>query len=358
MSTKGITMPKKEIYSFDTRAIVEDASDSDSDVKDNLDNHARAIVEDASDSDSDVKSNLDDYARASVEDDSDSDTNDAIARYNCIIDKEEALFIDANAFWCKVLLTQDKIYKERNMQLLNEYLQNDYANLQIILSDKSHLPKYHNRISLHIVPNGEKNIPLMKQLYERRVPLNNIDVYCYRPYDNNQYVHKSITINNVTLKYSDLWFQGTIGYKDNKPIVNIIIVVKKEASGILKKEKVTFKNAAETSRDVYFQTEPLIDAYLDNIIGEYNLLNHIGYIELLPSDDPLVGPDSTFTELSDVRKLLALALKPYNYKHCSYCNYMQLQCRLLQCTKCKSTYYCGKTCQLSNWPIHKTICHL
>ena len=347
-----------EIYSFENhdsvivedhaRAIVEDASDGESDDYDN----ARAIVEDHARA-------IDDHTRAS---DGESDDYDHASEHNNdhvnIIDEQEALIIDANAFWYKIQLTQDKIYTERNIQLPNEYLQNQYTNLQIILSDKHHLPKYTNRISLHIVPNGEKNIPLMKLLYERRVPLSNIDVYCYRPYDDNQLVHEEITINNITLNYSDLWFQGTIGYKENKPIVNMIIVVKKEASKILKKETVTFKNAAETSREVYFQTEPLIDAYLDNIIGEYNLLNHIGYIELLPSDDPLVGPDSTFTELSDVRKLLALALKSYNYKYCSYCNYMQLQCKLLQCTKCKTTYYCGKTCQLGNWPIHKTICNL
>jgi hypothetical protein len=273
------------------------------------------------------------------------------------ITDEESLIIDANAFWYKVYRTQEEIHSTENPAIIYNYLTYPYANLQIMISKKSHLQSYSNRLTIHIVPNGEKNIQLMNKLYSRRVPLTNIDVQCYRPYNDNNIIPPIITIDNITVEYSDLWFQGSIGYKNNKPVVNMLIVVKELiANKILKKETVSFKNETTTSRVVYFQTIPVIDAYLDHIIGEYNLLNHIGYIELLPSNAEIITQESTFTELSDVKKLLQLACKSYNYKHCIYCNVSQLQCDLLRCSICKTAYYCSKVCQISNWSVHKKIC--
>ena len=104
------------------------------------------------------------------------------------------------------------------------------------------------------------------------------------------------------------------------------------------------------------QTVPIIDAYIDNIIGEYNLLNYIGYIELLPSDDKLIDANSTFTELADVRDMLKLVSKAYMLHTCAYCTYNQLQCSMLRCSKCKSIYYCNSICQMANWSTHKITC--
>lgn len=52
------------------------------------------------------------------------------------------------------------------------------------------------------------------------------------------------------------------------------------------------------------------------------------------------------------RELVDSALK---IKHeCPTCEAQGCQ---LQCTRCKSVYYCNKACQLTDWPKHKQICN-
>ena len=301
------------------------------------------------------------------------------------------------------------------LKLLNLYLSARLAKyLDISFSfneiNRQNLDSYQGHIELYISPKFKKdNIEYMLRLYNAKVELPNCSVACYSAYHPNdellsddefaEYCEDcdyfkfkdeqvpltslipsttsttTTTPDNTTTtpvhnnthktyrpKYEDFGFQGHLGRdENNKPNINITVLVKQPiASKILKIENVKFKHTdgSINSRDVWFSKHKVdpITILLSNIIGEYNLVNHVGYIEYLPEDDPLISKDSVFTELLDCRKSLDIILKHRDYKSCAYCSHLELQTCVSICSRCKSAHYCSKLCQKSHWNTHKQTC--
>lgn len=168
-------------------------------------------------------------------------------------------------------------------------------------------------------------------------------------------------------KYEDLGCQTFKGYNEQKqPIMNIVMHVKKSiADKFLVKKKVTFihpkDNHGNPSREEVLEKWlpdklSVMDIFLTNAIGEYNLIHNVGYIEFMPEGDPLIAPGSVFTELSDLRQEILAIEKMKNTTCCATCGKRAIQCNLLRCSKCRKLYYCSVLCQSENFPIHKKFC--
>ena len=238
---------------------------------------------------------------------------------------------------------------------LREHLELEFSFNEI---NRQALPRFKSYIELYISPKMLKdNLPYMSTLYEKRITLPGLITACYKAYHYHDEAIKDIEYeNDFVVKYTDFGVQCTFGYNENKPILNLIIMIKDPVSKkLLKKTKVDFKSEkGPGSREIWLPEKyNAVSMMLLNIIGEYHMINHIGYIEILPEEEA----KGEFYELLDIRKELEIVLKHYNYKHCNYCGHNELQVKLLQCTRCKKIYYCSKVCQFGDWLNHKLICN-
>jgi hypothetical protein len=284
--------------------------------------------------------------------------------------------LSINKFWNELKQSWSELYPrlltaDKNaLYIINNYLGELSTYIEIEASyneiNKQALSAYDKHIVLHITPKlCRDNINIMKATYNARITLNNCSIACYHAYNPNDQLIADIEYKELDLliKYDDFGFQGSFGYDDitRNPILNIVIVIKQPlASKIIKKQVVNFKtpDGKISNREVWMPTDcNPVDLLLLNIIGEYNLLNHVGYIELMPEDDPLITKGSIFTELIDIRKNMEIILKHYHYKSCNYCQQLELQMVLFSCSKCKKVNYCGKICQAADWKMHKLICN-
>lgn len=241
-------------------------------------------------------------------------------------------------------------------------------------------PKSKGHVEIYISPKfHEPNIKLMQMLYDYYEPISKqLTVVKYKPYHiqnpiitDISYEGRALTEETsklpeefqkiittpFTAKYDDFGVQVDFGIKDGNRVMNIVVMVKKElADVILIKNNVKFENG--TNRDVWFSNfHGIVEKFLISTLGEYNMLHHVGYIEIMHEDDIDKNmPADAFKELEDLRKHLRLLLKTYNYNECSYCMKMQLQTKLFKCAKCQDKLYCSRLCQSLAWPQHKRLC--
>ncbi len=231
-------------------------------------------------------------------------------------------------------------------------------------------------VELYISPKLQlKNIPLLNLMIElipETSKLPNLHVVKYRSYHVRDSVIASIEYNLSNnehpqyhnYKYEDFgcqWFSGidTTENMEKRPIINIVILVKKNAINLLVKKPVTFI-LADGKEEVIEKWLPsvanVIDLFLINMIGEYNLVNNVGYIEFLPEDDPLIEPGSEFNELMSLRASFQILNNTQNMLFCNVCGRYEYQTKLSKCSKCKKVVYCSKLCQKANFTIHKELC--
>ncbi len=255
------------------------------------------------------------------------------------------------------------------LRLLNEMLPIEIRNnieIEITFGEinRNQLVISKNLLEIYISPRyNNDNIKLMEELYKTQLPLYNLKVAKYKAYKqvSNEIPQELKFMNEIgeefTIKYEDFGYQGSYSYKDGKPLLNLLIVINKQVSDMfLVKKKIQFEN--NNSRDVYMQNKIFpVDIYLNHIIGEYIMLNFVGYIELLPSDEV----DETvltqgLTELLDIKKNINLVLKAHGSKCCSYCDHHKLQVDLSICSRCKKAYYCSRICQKADNKRHKLHC--
>ena len=56
--------------------------------------------------------------------------------------------------------------------------------------------------------------------------------------------------------------------------------------------------------------------------------------------------------------MAAVSLDP-STRRCGVCDMSQAEDRtLLRCARCRTSLYCGKTCQRAHWPVHKKVCKM
>lgn len=290
-------------------------------------------------------------------------------------------------FWSSLLSTWSKVYEKiiqgnpDGLSMINNLLYmyevdtkmlSDYVEFHATYGELNRqvLPDCENYVELYISPKGNKsNLEYMDALYKSKVALANTAVFKYRPYHKADSKIQTIEYldGNKTFEvsYDDIGYQGSFGYdgESKKPLLNMVLVVKQAiADKILEKRNVKFieKSGKTSNRDVYLQTQyPAIDMFLLNLFGEYHLLNHIGYIEILPSEHPLVhdqSEENVFTELSDGKASIDIVVKSYQYKSCYYCARHELQSEIYACGQCHSATYCTRKCQKAHWGKHKKVC--
>jgi hypothetical protein len=238
-----------------------------------------------------------------------------------------------------------------------------HIDLQITFNEINHMyigGKFEGFIEIYISPRGNKNnVSVMKGLYNQRIKLPNLLISCYRCYNKMDILIKDINYNNFTVSYDDFGYQSQLGFENlpdgkNKPLLHLVICVKEKiVNKILKKQKINFK---KSSRNVWIPNSNTIEILLENIIGEYNMVNHIGYIEFLPETEISKLEETKFLELGDLKKEMDLIHKSYKYRSCNFCEHLELQTYLFKCTGCKLVYYCCKECQKYDWVSHKIIC--
>jgi hypothetical protein len=231
------------------------------------------------------------------------------------------------------------------------------------------LPGSKNIVELYISPRLLlKNIPLVEYMFECAPTLPNLNIIKYRAYN-----HKDDLISEIefklptgphTYKYGDFgcqWFSAVENDGDSmRPLINMVILVKENATNILSKRPITFvlPDGKEQIMEKWLPTNAnVVDIFLVNIIGEYNLIHNVGYIEFMPEDDPLIAPGSEFHELYDLRGAFQTLNNIKQTPMCKICYRCSWQTTLFQCAKCKKILYCGQICQRFDYATHKTICY-
>lgn len=290
-------------------------------------------------------------------------------------------------FWPQLyeLICKDANSRTHALQLINGLLsEEDFKRIQIemTLGEVNRIPyaKASKLVELYISPRLLKNnVPLMEQFYKAKPSssqLPNLEVYKYRAYNPSDALIKDIVypatedMKEYTANYTDLGYQSSTTYDSltKQPLLNLVIYVRKSlADIILKKKKVTFTSPpsdTDEKKDPIVmekwlpENSTVVDVFLLNAIGEYNLVNNIGYIEFLPDGDPLIANGSVFCELADLRgdiKLLESSLK-VPLINCKTCNRNVHQGTLFSCSRCKKATYCCVICQKIDYGKHKLRC--
>ena len=235
-----------------------------------------------------------------------------------------------------------------------------------------------NLVELYISPKLVlNNVPIVNAMVMYAPKCPNLNIIKYRAYHLKDDViaqidHKMDTEDYHTFNYEDFgcqWFPGVdnttvqntaVPMQVNmRPIINLVILVRTNATKLLCRKPVTFvhPDGKEEVLDKWLPSKAnVIDLLLINIIGEYNLIHNVGYIEFIPENDPLISPGSEFHELKDLRKAFEILNKSKNIRQCNVCDRYAWQTDLMRCTKCKKTMYCGKLCQKSDFNVHKLMC--
>ena len=224
-----------------------------------------------------------------------------------------------------------------------------------------------------------KNVPLIEYMVECAPNLPNLNIIKYRSYHTRNELIEHIDYNLAhgtggppqihTYNYSDFgcqWFSGVEKTNDAnnthttlRPLINIVVLVKHNATNLLTRRPVTFilDDGKEEVIEKWLPTNAnVIDILLINIIGEYNLVHNVGYMEFMPEDDPLIAPGSEFHELSDLRAAFQMLNNNKRVLTCQVCSRYEWQMKLSRCSKCMKTIYCSKTCQKFDYNSHKNIC--
>lgn len=239
------------------------------------------------------------------------------------------------------------------------------CNMRRLDSHKGHIEMY---MSAKL---DQKNISYVEALYNTAPTLSGLNIVKFRPFHFKQDVPDQIEYGDFTVAYTDFGVQSSIGFKDNLPVLNIVIIVKAQiADKILAKREVKFisDDGKMSSRDVWLPTvSNAADLYLLNTLGEYNLLYHVGYIEFLHENDDLAknfrfpnqdkpNAITDLDELTYLRSAIQPVVKHRNYLQCTYCDRMSIQSNIKSCAGCHNRRYCGSACQRADWQYHKNDC--
>lgn len=284
---------------------------------------------------------------------------------------------EAKQFWKSIdylwnLLYQQILREDNNVLfVINNYLPKIFRNkidIEIAYTEINgkYSENHKNLVTIYISPLlNKENIKYMETLYNNRVALPNLLVAKYRIYNPESPEIKNIEYNDGNIfNISDFGFQHTISYsaETKLQLIDLVICVKKSvANKTLTKKEITFvnpENKSTSSRDVWIEDKyHPIDVILLNTIGEYNLIHNVGYIEILPEDDPVLLPNSKFLEMSELKNYIKLVSNEKNIKKCNYCDHTINQLELFSCEKCNKTLYCCRLCQNADSKNHKNICN-
>lgn len=238
----------------------------------------------------------------------------------------------------------------------------EFIDFEITVNELNKIPIPHKAargiVELYITPVMKKeNIPIMEYVTSQQRKLPNLHVLNYSSYNSQNVTLAKIDIDNINATYEDFSCQHFSGIDGDKALINIIVHIKNPlAKKILKKQTVTFVDSEKKtfSLEKWLPTTPNIAMlFLLRTIGEYNFIHNTGYIEFVPEDDPIIAPGSVFYELASLKHAYSLLDKE---KSCQTCTRKPWQTKLMQCSKCRDTFYCCVECQRIDFHVHKNFC--
>jgi hypothetical protein len=289
---------------------------------------------------------------------------------------------DIDEFWKQIecywyrlyeFIKQGDAQRQRAIELVNGLLTEKlFLKIQIDFTygmiNKVPLDSTKELVEFYISPRLSKdNVPIMELLYNKRINLPNVHFIKYRAYHHRDALVRTVEGKDkdkeIVINYTDIGCQtsATTDAETKLPLLNLVLYIKEPAaSKILEKKKLKYiENNEEKEIEKWLPNDTaVIDIILLNIIGEYNFINYIGYIEFIPENDPIITPGSVFLDLETIRGELEILFKVRSIDEdvCQTCNRRKIQSDIYKCTRCKKTYYCSKVCQAADYSQHKRFC--
>lgn len=224
---------------------------------------------------------------------------------------------------------------------------------------------HRNMLEIYISPKVMRdNIPLIEILYATRFKAAHLIVSKFAPYYHSQNINTLVPRDDFTLNYTDIAVHAVYGYFTGEQLgMSIIVVVSDSvADHILQKRTVKFAhdNGEESTREVLMPDKSdAIDVLINQTLGEYNLLNHVLYIEYVHESDPIAKnllADGKLDELATLRGKIACVVRQRAYRMCDYCKRLEIQATIYTCSSCQTSLYCSVACQRADRPEHRKIC--
>lgn len=270
---------------------------------------------------------------------------------------------------------------------------------------------YTECLELYISPKlSPTALHYMEAVYHRAPNLPGLSIAKFRPYNIQDPIVRDISYGLFAISSDDLRFQCIRGYRPSDafcdsrttipqekivqyPVMHIIVHVARHCVAWLLEEtnvrvvgqkydlisSMTGVPGADVDHERRVLTEKkeysgCIFSFLLSALGEYNVVHHVGYIEIVaqpvdgdndvqPVDgdndaQPVDGDnDVHLLDIYQLKDEMTTLLKLYDYRTCGYCGVHELQQRLYRCSKCHAVYYCSRTCQVAQRPTHRIICH-
>ena len=179
----------------------------------------------------------------------------------------------------------------------------------------------------------------------------------YRPFNKAHTKIETIEIDAENKKFvnlCDIGYQKNIGLLNNKPVFHIIIGVREPTAKLLEKRTIKFDTGKE--REIYVFPGNILEIILENYIGECNLINYIGYIEVMPEDK--ISLKKNFYEISKLIEEIDIIKNNQSIKACKICGANILISKLYRCSRCKNIYYCSTLCQKIDKDNHAEFCKI
>jgi hypothetical protein len=283
----------------------------------------------------------------------------------------------AHAFWAKVFADWDAIYASIytstfdsnafHERLPAKYKGRVFIDITYGMCNTVPFEAHKDTVSMYLSPAFNRdNVSLVEQLYtaayENIQPKpSNLIIAKYRMYNANNVLYDGVFNDDAKIKLTDFGYQGSVSYNnEGRPLLNIVVIIKQPiAQKLLHKKTITFKHEDETktSRVIYMATDQNpIDKILMAIIGEYHVMHDVGYIEMLPSDDPQIVPEAEFINMENLRDQIQFITASRRNKKCNYCEHVEYQLNLTPCDKCNKVAYCCNTCKNADAECHRFIC--
>jgi len=247
-------------------------------------------------------------------------------------------------------ITTNNSFMEKTNELLGDLRQ--YVEIIYTYGEINRKIVVNNNVEIYISPkfNAEnvKYMELMSSTLRTKLG-NRVTVVNYRPFYRPD-IFETLNDAGSKVRYSDFGVQIYVGYEGTKPLLNLVIGINEEVlDQVVNKKQIVFERSKK-AREVYLPKNMIILMLLDNIIGEADMLNCIGYVECIDGSDK-----ENFKELLAVRDEVELIKKYRKYKYCNYCERDQTRKKLLKCSCNKNIVYCSKICQREDWTNHKKI---
>jgi hypothetical protein len=247
------------------------------------------------------------------------------------IDTSISIDMPVVTFWSKFAENWSAIYKllfknpPKALYVVNLLLDNDKLDIEFTIGQKNKIPldEAKDLVEMYISPKlNRDSIPLMEELYSKKVDLPNLFVRKYKPFHIRDPFILDIKLgegsDEFTLKYDDIGVYCSYGYEkvdgtldgklDGKPslrpLLNLVICIKADiAKKVLTPNTVV--SATTDKRSIRYFPTTCVYLMLLNAMGEYHLLNSVGYIECIGSDHEL-ALNVEFKELKTIRDEIRL----------------------------------------------------